>query len=324
MQTLEFLAYILRKLYRCTHKSELRFRQYHGYIEVWNQEANDYCYNLIDSGKPCMISKFGTVELASLQQCKISLQNRFTVKDYIDFIKCIKPGLKTIPNISLLCNNAGFFPNDTSLLKDFYHEYVKSMKEIDVLGSYIYGEKDFSKELNNAKKINIEGYYYPFFFKNPWTKLLKHKKVLVIHPFAEDIQNQYLRKELIWGNIANDILPEFTLITYKAVQSMLGIKTEFNNWFEALEKMKNDISNIDFDIALIGCGAYGMPLAAFIKKLGKQSVHLAGCTQILFGIIGKRWQDLPTVSKYINSYWIHPSSNNIPSKYKKIENGCYW
>lgn len=117
---------------------------------------------------------------------------------------------------------------------------------------------------------------------------------------------------------------EFTLITYKAVQSMLGIKTEFNNWFEALEKMKNDISNIDFDIALIGCGAYGMPLAAFIKKLGKQSVHLAGCTQILFGIIGKRWQDLPTVSKYINSYWIHPSSNNIPSKYKKIENGCYW
>ena len=31
--------------------------------------------------------------------------------------------------------------------------------------------------------------------------------------------------------------------------------------------MKNEIAAKDFDIALIGCGAYGMPLAAYVKSL---------------------------------------------------------
>lgn len=81
--------------------------------------------------------------------------------------------------------------------------------------------------------------------------------------------------------------------------------------------MEDDISKIDFDIALIGCGAYGMPLAAYIKSMGKQAIHLAGWTQVLFGIIGTRWQNNPRVSKMINEYWIHPSENNIPAEAKK-------
>lgn len=324
MKNIEFIAYCLRKVYRHTHKKQLQFKQYTNYVELWNQDANDFCYKLLDSNIPCMISKFGTVELGALQQYQSSLKKHFTFKEYMDFIKCIKPGLYTLYNISGLCNQAGFFPNDTSLLKKFYEEYIRSIKEIDVLGSYIYGEKDFESELINAKRVNIEGYYYPFLFKNPWTKILKGKKVLVIHPFSEDIQYQYSRKELIWKERTEEILPDFHLITYKAVQSMLGIKTPYKTWFEALEHMKLEISHIDFDIALIGCGAYGMPLAAHIKKMGKQSIHLAGCTQVLFGIIGKRWQELPAVSKFINEYWIHPSKENTPLNAKKVENGCYW
>lgn len=67
---------------------------------------------------------------------------------------------------------------------------------------------------------------------------------------------------------------------------------------------------IDFDIALIGCGAYGMPLASFIKGMGKQAVHLAGWTQILFGIKGKRWDDLPYVSKFYNNAWVRPQQQS--------------
>ncbi|WP_275353744.1 hypothetical protein [Klebsiella pneumoniae] len=86
---------------------------------------------------------------------------------------------------------------------------------------------------------------------------------------------------------------------------MLDKKTEFKNWFEALEKCKA-ISKIDFDVAIIGCGAYGLPLASFVKNLGKQSIHLAGWTQVLFGIKGKRWDDLPQISKFYNDHWIRP------------------
>ena len=89
--------------------------------------------------------------------------------------------------------------------------------------------------------------------------------------------------------------------------------------------MKNKIDNVDFDIALIGCGAYGMNLAAHIKRRGKIAIHMAGWTQMLFGIYGNRWiEDRPEYTKYINSYWIRPSENEKPFGAEKIENACYW
>ena len=62
-------------------------------------------------------------------------------------------------------------------------------------------------------------------------------------------------------------MPEFELKTLKAVQTIAGEKDErFSTWFEALEYMFEETMKIDFDIAIIGCGAYGMPLAAKLKK----------------------------------------------------------
>ncbi|MBD4336261.1 hypothetical protein GUH15_09405, partial [Xanthomonas citri pv. citri] len=77
------------------------------------------------------------------------------------------------------------------------------------------------------------------------------------------------------------------------------------DWFEALEYMESEISKMDFDIALIGCGAYGMCLAAHVKRMGKTAIHLAGWTQMLFGVYGKRWvEDQPEYAKFINQFWI--------------------
>ena len=87
---------------------------------------------------------------------------------------------------------------------------------------------------------------------------------------------------------------------------------------------KIDITDIDFDIALLGCGAYGMPLGAFIKeKLHKQAVHAGGQLQLLFGIKGKRW-DAGSVSKLYNEYWVRPTDDLKPDNYVEVENGCYW
>ena len=88
--------------------------------------------------------------------------------------------------------------------------------------------------------------------------------------------------------------------------------------------MKTEISKIDFDIALIGAGAYGLPLAAHIKNLRKQAIHLGGSLQILFGIMGKRWDDHPVISKFYNSSWVRPLESERPKTFKKVENGAYW
>ncbi|EPG4046950.1 hypothetical protein MMK35_003114 [Klebsiella pneumoniae] len=295
---------------------------YDGYVQLNSQEANDYISKIIASQKPVMVAKFGTIELNALVSHLCNKQESYSLKDYVDYFRGEKPTLWWKIKIDSLCSNAGFFPNDSSLLENFYQVYHQAIKNIDVLGSYIYNEKYFAQDLVNSVKVDLDGYYAPFLYNRPWTKKLEGRKVLVIHPFIDEIKRQYANREKIWSD--TDVLPNFELLTYKPIVSMLDKKTEFKNWFEALEKMQSDIKKIDFDVAIIGCGAYGLPLASFVKNLGKQSIHLAGWTQVLFGIKGKRWDDLPQISKFYNDHWIRPGQNTKVEGFTKIENGCYW
>lgn len=297
--------------------------QFYDYVEFFDGDANGKVYDLLQSGAPCMISKFGTTELDHLVQHRLFMMKTYDCETMKDYFLYEIHNLNWQSNVRYLVSHSGFFPDDPSYLPAFYDEYLKAIKQIDILGSYIRNEKYFAAELENAVRINLDGYYAPFYYKDPWTRYLKGKKVLVVHPFAEDIRSQYEKREQIWAD--HDVLPEFgQLITYKAVQSILGTKTEFATWFDALEKMKADINQIDFDVALIGCGAYGMPLAAHCKSLGKQAIHLAGWLQVLFGIRGTRWDNNPRVAEFINDSWIRPSENTRPKNANLVENACYW
>ena len=138
------------------------------------------------------------------------------------------------------------------------------------------------------------------------------RKVLVVHPFADTIRSQYARREKIFEN--PDMLPQFDLQVYRSVSSFSGIKTNFKDWFEALDKMKSDIAKLDFEVALIGCGAYGFSLAAFIKRdLGRTAIHLGGVTQILFGIKASRLWGA------IRRYDLVGLVASLPSDYRKPE-----
>lgn len=89
--------------------------------------------------------------------------------------------------------------------------------------------------------------------------------------------------------------------------------------------MEAEIDKYDYDVALIGCGAYGMSLAAYVKSKGKVAIHLAGWTQMLFGVYGERWfSQQSQYSSVINQYWIRPNRNENIKNGKKIENGAYW
>jgi hypothetical protein len=161
---------------------------------------------------------------------------------------------------------------------------------------------------------------------------LEGKKVLVVHPFANDISEQYKKRELLFKN---NLLPNFHLTTIKAVQSIANEETEFRDWFEALEFMKAKIDKVDYDICLIGCGAYGFPLAAHVKRMGKKGFHYGGALQLLFGIRGKRWDDpnygvkewgIPVgfYADLMNEHWIRPSNIDVPKNATVVEGACYW
>ena len=110
--------------------------------------------------------------------------------------------------------------------------------------------------------------------------------------------------------------------------SIAGEKTEFKTWFDALDFMKKQMDQTDYDIALIGCGAYGMHLAAHAKRMGKKSFHLGGTLQLLFGIIGKRWENDPNIyysyKQLFNEHWTRPMNEEKPENSHLIEDGCYW
>lgn len=295
------------------------------YVQKSGQMANDYIYESLNAmpSKPLMCAKFGTTELGVV--CAYEIKHRYPLKAYLDDFLHGRVSVYHKNILDSLCRLSGFFPNNLQLGEKFYNLVLEDMREIDVLASYIYKEKYINKYLN-CVKVDLDGYYAPFMWQNPWTKYLKGKKVLVVHPFVDSIRYQYEHnRDKLFDN--PDVLPEFKeLLTVKAVQTISDQQDErFDTWFDALQFMKDEISKLDFDIALIGCGAYGMCLAAHVKRMGKQAVHLAGWTQMLFGVYGERWiKDQPQYSKYINEYWIRPLESEKPKGAEKVENGCYW
>ena len=223
---------------------------------------------------------------------------------------------------SLYC--AGIFPNDNTTLNKFCEVYLHSVTECDIIAVWgISGEKYIVRNYTKNPQIISSKSLEPYYFENSWSANLKDKKILVVHPFTESIQHQLKHRQNIWQN--PNILPEFSTMEFvRAVQSNAGAITEFSDWFQALQSMKEQISQKDFDVALIGAGAYGLPLSIFCKQLGKQAVQLCGATQILFGIKGKRWDNHPVISRFYNDYRIRPLFSETPPEFQKVEGGSYW
>lgn len=280
----------------------------------------------IKEGKPFMFARFGSIECDVCENIKYTLHEKRSNWKFI----CWKgqPNFINPYLVPLFSKNAGFFPSySVEHLERFYKLMVKCMPEVDVLASWCYNEADFKEELKNAIKVDRET-SIPLFTNTPWTLALEGKKVLVVHPFAETIKSQYARIDKVFPKIT--IMPEFELEVIQAVQTAGGNKTQFKDWFEALEWMKREIDKRDYDVCLLGCGAYGFPLAAHCKRQGKQAIHMGGVLQLLFGIKGRRWESeniYLTKYRYIdyyNKYWVRASKNETPIDAKGIENSCYW
>ena len=325
------MIYILRSILKKIRK---RYKQRHPVAIISNfhdckkdysfQDASDIISDLINSPKPAMIARFGKVELNCVVNY-LNINSSEPIKDKIS--KYIKSEIDHLSwdkqIISEMKINAGFFSNSIKNIEQFCIMMIQDMAQVDILGSWLEKEEYVKNKMLQSKTVrllDLEPYYHDI----PWSKFLAGKKVLVIHPFTESIINQYNNKrELLFKD--KSILPKFDLITIKAVQTIAGNNdNNFENWFDALNFMKNQIIDIDFDIAIIGCGAYGFPLAAHIKRMNKKSIHLGGATQILFGIIGQRWETEYKNFNFPNEHWVRPSPNEVPKQSQLVENACYW
>ena len=278
-----------------------------------------------------MVARFGSNELLAVANWWSKTYHYGDFRNYI-VGNCFQWWPNEQNRLNML-NVAGFYPVTDENLERFAKMMIEDMKLVDVLGTWCREEVFFKRELENADRVQF-WYIEPWWSNNPWTRALEDKKVLVIHPFIESIEMQYKRRDLLFRN--GLILPKFRELSFiKAIQSNGGNNCSFTNWFDGLKWMEDEMDKIDFDIVLIGCGAYGFPLAAYAKKMGKKAVHMGGALQLLFGIKGKRWES-PTYgtkkwkipygayTNLMNEFWIRPDDKSLPKNPQSVEGACYW
>ena len=273
--------------------------------------ASQKITDLIHSGRPFFVGRIGSVELEIICNYKY-----FTGRINGSNI----PYTKNITDI--LCPCCGFFPAKNELLDCFCKMYLEKIKEADLLWCMWqskFEDKLFGECCPSTELTLYDDTGFPIYEPVPWTSALKGKKVLVIHPFEDSIRKNYKHKNKLFEN--KNFMPDFELITLKAVQTIADNREiKYKDWFYALDSMKEYISKINFDIALIGAGAYGFPLGAYVKEFGKQALHIGGMLQLYFGIRGKYYDQF----NYHNEYWTRPLEKEKPKGFEKVEAGRYW
>jgi len=219
---------------------------------------------------------------------------------------------------------SGVFPPTENQFADFAREYLGAIGAADALGIL---SSPHEKVLVDSRApsaiLTSLGSLEPYFSPEPWSQWLEGKRVLVVHPFVESIERQF-RNSRAQLFVNPKVLPPFELQVVRAPQGIAGNTCEFASWNDALKHLKNEAQRREYDVAILGCGAYGLPLGAYIKSLGKVCVHLGGSTQLLFGITGSRWRNQPAFRALETGAWCTPLESERPAGWQGIESGCYW
>ena len=271
-----------------------------------HEDANRHIHDLIVSGQPLLISRIGHTE------GRIVGEWLFRGGHY---------GQLTHKQAH---QNAGIFPVEGSLLTRFSEIYSAALGEVDLLGFWQTSYQarwlaSLPKRPLLAPLESLEPYFHP----QPWSSALAGRRVLVVHPFARSIASQYRqhRQSLF---TSPEILPEFELDVLAPPQTLAPATGGYADWQDALETVISQALARPFDVALLGCGAYGLPLGAAIKRAGRQAIHLGGSLQLLFGIRGRRWDALPSFQPLFNHDWVRPSAEETPQRAEAVDAGCYW
>lgn len=263
------------------------------------------------------IGKLGTSELNAIESYLLNHTNDAYM------IKCM-----TV--------NAGLWPSDT------IRAWVDSMRG-EVLPAM-----DCVVEWNNPKieKPLLDAFapssariplraLEPYYQTDPaamWTRAIPAgTKVAVVTPFAASVSEQipllpHLFPVPIWNEgvkfvpIKTGCSPALDREGPAAWPSRILE----GGWKAAVHEIVRQVVESGARVALIGCGALSLPIAALLKEHGVVAVHTGGATQILFGIMGVRWDTHTTISTFFNEHWIRPSLAETPRGAERIERACYW
>lgn len=221
-----------------------------------------------------------------------------------------------------LYTNAGVFPDNVLAYNQFATAMSEALFHLDVLGAwYNPGEAKVVNTLAPRARLVGLTCLEPHLWQNPWFAALRDRRVLVVTPFADSVRPQFERLREVWTKKPEMAVP-FELLTLRTPFAAAIAPSPYRDWQSGLDDLRRGMDMLHFDVAIIGAGAWSIPLAAHAKLTGHVGLHLGGATQILFGIRGKRWDQNPKHAPFITDAWVRPTER--PALLSKIEDGCYW
>lgn len=276
------------------------------------EKDNLYIKSIILENKPFFIGRIAGCELKIAYNV---LNNVFDTND-----------------LKQLENNAGIYVKNKDSLNIYVKQLVKSYDNCTVIAEWDtsgevftntgIGQQLITKRTYAIPKINALS-LEPYYFKDSWMPALKGKKILVIHPFSKTFQKQVPNLKKIFPDLS-----WFEDCEFQFIEPPLTLAGNHRGvcWQEHLEPFLNSLREvINFDIALVAAGGYGMLIADFIfKDLGKSVMYIGGALQLFFGVIGKRWFDNNDILKLVNDDWSRPDKGDKPKNFIEVEKGCYW
>lgn len=309
----------LRERYKLIYAPKLGLKKSEILVNLKGQQVSDLIISKINLGEPFLVSRFGSEELRWYRNYKFLSKNFF--KRAWNYISC---NIDFWEKKYRIIDNLTFKPTDLPTTNFFINKMDMAIPEIDLLGSWLSSENSkyvkFNKNINFSFLLDLE----PFWHDVPWSSALKGKRVLIIHPMVDSIKEQLSKRNKLFENKL--MIPDFET---EYIQAKYFDDPKFNTWKAIYEFYINEVKNYQFDIAIIGCGSWGMPIAAEIKQMGKQVIHLGGASQLLFGIMGNRWiSGIYEGSGYknlMNEHWVKPKQAETPEWTENFEHGSpYW
>ena len=233
-------------------------------------------------------------------------------------------------------DNSGIFPADPNFYATFVEFYVATLRQLDYVGLFLepaameaelirfHGLRNQltyfqDQEPDRSSPSNAANCYLPYF---------AGKRILLVCPFA-NLLRQRATQVIFQGVWSKTGKKWFYPAHVDALEFPYGFaattQARYTTALALLDHITGEIARREFDVALIAAGGLAIPLAAFVKRMGKIGVSLGGHLQVLFGVLGKRWREMPGWREtYVNEWWI-----DMPDVYKPVEPnvgdlGSYW
>ncbi len=150
----------------------------------------------------------------------------------------------------------------------------------------------------------VEGQWTLF---RAFSEALTGRRVLVVSPFARSITENFRNRKKFFKNYE---YPEFELLTLNVPITYAGLPDDHypdRDWFATSAALQHRTRQTDFDIALLGCGSYAMPLGVFIEQtMRRKAVFVGGVLQLFFGLLGRRYMNPYFLGQINAEHFIRP------------------